>query len=79
MKKVCVPEELDYTRYIKDENAFEDEAYKAWLSDGKLEINSLLWKFLPGKTSLDNSETVAIKIYEIIDEQWNKKNDNSSK
>ena len=57
---------------VKDKS----ETYEAWLAEGKIEINNLVWRFLPGNTSLDDADMIAVKIYEMIDGWWEfKKNE----
>lgn len=36
----------------------------------KEEINELVWRRLPGTTTLDEAEAVALKIYQAIAESW---------
>ena len=48
----------------------DDTAHQNWLDNGKEEINKLLYQFLPGNTTLDEMESVATNIYDIIDNLW---------
>ena len=47
-----------------------DKVYETWMAEGKIEINNLVWKFLPGNTTLDDADMISTKIYDMIDGWW---------
>ena len=50
-----------------DSLTFEEiEFDKPSLENLKTDINQLLWEYLPGKTTLEQAEEVAWKIYNLI-------------
>lgn len=55
----------------KDNLDFDSE-FETFLEEGKVEINNLLWKYLPGDTTLREAEEIAIGIYHTISRKWNK-------
>ena len=65
----CENYSLDEEEKMLDHN----EAFKYWRECGKEDINKILWTLLPGYTTLDEADTIAIKIHNIIDECWERK------
>lgn len=67
-----------------DENPPEDskekkaQEYEKFLSERavhlKPEINSLLFAWLPGQTTLDEMDMIAVRLYEEIMAMWRNKN-----
>jgi len=58
----------DYWEPAKAED--REGAYQAFLDDGKVAINELLWKFLPEETTLGEADRMATEIYCKISECW---------
>jgi hypothetical protein len=50
----------------------KEEGYKCFLDNGKEEINSLLWTYLPSNTTLKEADNLSMHVYEKICEFWDK-------
>ncbi len=48
----------------------ERHEYEAGLDGLKERINQFLWTYLPGNVTLDEAETIAIKVYELMEREW---------
>lgn len=59
---------MNQNRTIDEKPNYADLAI--WREEGKERINALLWQLLPGNTTLYQAESIACKIYEMIEERW---------
>lgn len=44
----------------------DDEPFPDCLAELKRDINELVWKYMPGKTTLDEADAVARRIFDLI-------------
>ena len=57
---------LDMNDDIEQKEGFQD-----FLDNAKPAINELVWRFLPGDTTLNEADRLAMDIYLIINNKWN--------
>lgn len=46
------------------------ETYEEWTKNGKIDINELLFRYLPGNTTMDEMGAIANSIYDSIEGFW---------
>lgn len=57
---------------MKEQEKDRESEYNIIIDTLKLEINNFLWMKLPPETTLNRAEEIAIQLYEIISDEWNK-------